>query len=63
LKACAVSNVKRFVFSSCAVYGACETVRINEGSCVKPLSPYAVDKLIRWKLCSGDQFIKERAYI
>ncbi|WNZ29572.1 MAG: SDR family NAD(P)-dependent oxidoreductase [Candidatus Bathyarchaeota archaeon] len=46
LKASAEEKVHRFVFaSSCAVYGACEDLPLTEESSVKPLSPYAVDKL------------------
>lgn len=46
LKACVEFGVKRFVFaSSCAVYGDCKSLPVNEKCCVRPLSPYAVDKL------------------
>jgi len=46
LKACVDFGVKRFIFaSSCAVYGDSRELPIDEGVCVKPLSPYAVDKL------------------
>lgn len=46
LKACVDSGVKRFVFaSSCAVYGDSMELPIDEKVRVKPLSPYAVDKL------------------
>lgn len=46
LKACAEVGVKRFVFaSSSAVYGNTEVLPIREDLPLKPLSPYAVDKL------------------
>ena len=45
LKASVDLGVKRFVFaSSCAVYGDCQCLPVSEGCCVRPLSPYAVDK-------------------
>ncbi|MEJ2244115.1 MAG: SDR family NAD(P)-dependent oxidoreductase [Candidatus Bathyarchaeota archaeon] len=45
LKASVDLGVKRFVFaSSCAVYGDCQCLPVGEGCCVRPLSPYAVDK-------------------
>ena len=46
LKACVDFEVKRFVFaSSCAVYGDNGKLPVSEESAVKPLSPYAVDKI------------------
>jgi nucleoside-diphosphate-sugar epimerase len=46
LKACVDSHVKRFVLaSSCAVYGDTKTLPNHENLALKPLSPYAVDKL------------------
>ena len=45
LKASVDLGVKRFVFaSSCAVYGDHQCLPVGEGDCVRPLSPYAVDK-------------------
>ena len=46
LKACADSDVKRFVFaSSAAVYGDSEPAKKRENMVPKPISPYGVSKL------------------
>jgi nucleoside-diphosphate-sugar epimerase len=46
LKACADSDVKRFVFaSSAAVYGDSEPAEKSESMVPKPISPYGVSKL------------------
>ena len=46
MKACVDFDVKKFVFaSSCAVYGDNEELPVSEESTVRPLSPYAADKV------------------
>ena len=46
LKACVDFYLKKFIFaSSCAVYGDNEKLPVDEESAVKPLSPYAADKV------------------
>ena len=52
LKACVDYGVKRFVFSSSSsVYGDTDTFPTPENSSLKPMSPYALQKLIGEQYC------------
>lgn len=46
LEECLKEKVRKFIFaSSCAVYGEAENIPIDEGSSLKPSSPYAESKI------------------